>query len=91
MPRPVVAKNTGVTGESLDARIRSLPVAARREAIDFIEFGGCRLPSNPCKRYGITRRMMSTMNFSKGDIILLSYPFPDLTFAANPGAGAVIA
>lgn len=38
MPRAAVAKKNKVAGESLDARIRSLPVAARREAIDFIEF-----------------------------------------------------
>ena len=37
MPRVVTAKKTK-QGESIDARIRSLPVAARREAIDFIEF-----------------------------------------------------
>lgn len=38
MPRAVAAKSRMAAEESIDARIRSLPVAARREAIDFIEF-----------------------------------------------------
>ncbi len=38
MPRAVAVNKTKVAGESIDARIRTLPVAARREAIDFIEF-----------------------------------------------------
>ena len=38
MPRVVAAKKAKSAGEGIDARIRSLPVAARREAIDFIEF-----------------------------------------------------
>lgn len=34
-----------------------------------------------CIRYGIMRRMIATMNYSKGDVVLLPYPFTDLKTA----------